>query len=412
MQRRNLLLSAAAAGLGLAGQPAWSNSNKASNASGGLDLGTGKGSAPLYQPTRYVFVADMMSNFIAVVDLQSGKSVDLLNFGIRPHVMELARDDEMLAVGSPQTTELCLMNLKTRQITRMQLPAPTYQLFFVPQSTLLAVGMRDRVGLIDYHYGSLKVFDRLFDSPQRNTSLESYYSLLFSSFSQSYWVLDEKKPFIYHKRGQDPADSAWRELDFSKRLNIQGGFDTGVASPEDYLLTFTTEDGTQGLIYFPESDKLISTGNMRSTGNTYKPMLTPYIDAYTKNVIFGNKSGNMVHFNLAQNPDKPERFTVDFSPRIIRSGWLESTWVLGGDKGLTFQSFTDPADRKHYRFVPEVTNIWVTGDSKTALVTLDEGPPHLIPYDIRTREQLKPIFVSGVAMPAKVRMGSNNSICY
>ena len=56
--------------------------------------------------------------------------------------------------------------------------------------------------------------------------------------------------------------------------------------------------------------------------------------------------------------------------------------------------------------------MWVTGDSKTALVTIDEGPPQLIPYDIRTREQLKPIRVLGVAMTNMIRMGSNNSICY
>ena len=77
-----------------------------------------------------------------------------------------------------------------------------------------------------------------------------------------------------------------------------------------------------------------------------------------------------------------------------------------------FQSFKDPADRKVIRFAAEVTNMWVTGDSKTALVTIDEGPPQLIPYDIRTREQLKPIRVLGVAMTNMIRMGSNNSICY
>lgn len=396
MKRRDFVLSAAG-GLALAHAGAWANTQKTES---------------LYQPTRYVFVADKMSNFISVIDIEEGVKVDSLDFGIRPHVFEMARDDAMLAVSSPEAAQICFFNLKTRETTRMKLPAPVYQMFFVPQSKLLALGMRDRVGFIAYDEFKLTVFDGRFDSPNRKTVLDSYYSLLFSSFSQSYWVLDEEKPMIYHRKGDQPANAKWREIDFSKRLKTERGFDMGIASPEDYLLTFNTEDGEEGLIYFPETDKLLSTGPMRTTHNTYKPLLTPYIDAYTKNVIFGNKEGTLVHFNLEDKDVKPERFTVDFSPRIIRSGWLESTWVLGGDKGILFQSFKDPADRKVIRFAAEVTNMWVTGDSKTALVTIDEGPPQLIPYDIRTREQLKPIRVLGVAMTNMIRMGSNNSICY
>ena len=57
-------------------------------------------------------------------------------------------------------------------------------------------------------------------------------------------------------------------------------------------------------------------------------------------------------------------------------------------------------------------SVWVTGDSKTALYSLDEWAPQIFRYDIRTRRKLKPIRVRGVTMPAMLRMGSNNSICY
>lgn len=400
MKRRDFVLSAASS-MALAHAGAWASATPAAPA------------APsLYEPTRYVFVADKMSNFISVIDLVSGKHVESLDFGIRPHVFEMARDDAMMAVASPEATQICFFNLKTRETTRMKLPAPVYQIFFVPQSKLVALGMRDCVGMIDYDEFTLKVFDRKFDSPNRKTVLDSFYFLLFSSFSQSFWVLDEEKPRIFHKYGKDSAKSKWDEIDFSGRIKTNRGFDVGIASPEDYLLTMTTEDGNEGLIYFPESDKLLSTGSMRTTTNTYKPMLMPYIDFYTKNVIFGNKEGQMAHFDLESGSDKPERFTVDFSPRFIRSGWLESTWVLAGDKGIMFQSLKDPADRKVFRFVAEVTNVWVTGDSKTALVTIDEGYPQIIPYDIRTRERLKPILTPGVSMANIIRMSSNNSICY
>ena len=42
--------------------------------------------------------------------------------------------------------------------------------------------MRDRVGFIAYDEFKLTVFDGRFDSPNRKTVLDSYYSLLFSLF--------------------------------------------------------------------------------------------------------------------------------------------------------------------------------------------------------------------------------------
>ena len=80
----------------------------------------------------------------------------------------------------PEATQICFFNLKTRETTRMKLPAPVYQIFFMPQSKLVALSMRDCVGMIDYDEYMLKVFNRKFDSPNRKTVLDSFYFLLFS----------------------------------------------------------------------------------------------------------------------------------------------------------------------------------------------------------------------------------------
>lgn len=367
----------------------------------------------IYAPTRYVFVADRFSNFISVTDIVSGEHIETLNFSMRPHVMELARDDAMLAVGSPEVSAIEFMNLRTRERRRVELPSPVFQIFFVPQTNLVAVGLRDQVGMISYKDFSVRIFPRRFDSDQRQTLINTYYSLLFSSFSQSFWVLDEDRPFIYHRYGgAEPLDAPWKTIDLSRHIGTGSGLGIGVASPEDDLLAMTTDDGSEGLVYFPAQDKVLSTGPMRTVGSTNEPMIMPYIDAYSKHVIFADMEGNVALFDLVNGNGKPERFTVKFSPRFIRTGWLESTWILAGDKGIMFQSFKDPSDRKVVRFVPEVMNMWVTGDSKTALYTLDEGAPTIYRFDIRTREQLPPIRVRGVTMASMLRMGSNNSICY
>lgn len=370
------------------------------------------GSASLYEPTRFAFVADRFTNFITVVDIHSGERVEVMNFGIRPQVFEMARDDSMMAVGALEVPAVHLHDLRTRETFVMPLPSPVYQLFFIPQSKLLAVGMRDQVGIIDYEKRTLKVFAQKFDSSRRDTHINTYYSLLFSSFSQSFWVLDEDRPRILRQRGTEPADSPWEIIDFSEYVASGSGLGIGVASPEDFMIAFTVDDGSQGLVYFPGDGKVLSTGPMRTVGTTNEPLIMPYIDAYSGRVLFADVEGNVALFDFNGQDESPQRFRVDFSPRILRSGWLESTWILGGDRALLFQSFDHPEQRTVYRFPDEVMNIWVTGDSKMALVTRDEDVSQLYRYDIRSHEMLDPIRLSGVVMGGKIRMGSNNSICY
>lgn len=396
MNRRHFL--SLSAGLVLSASPlgAWASNLKPS----------------LYAPTRYLFITDKSTYYISIFDIVSNEQVDLLNFNFRPEIIEVARDDSMLAIGNTALSQLYLHELETQTTKIIDLPSPVYQVFFIPQTKLLAIALRDQVGIINYISGELKIFPRKFDSPLRETELFQYYTLLFSSFSQSFWVLDKTKPLMYHKKGTDALDTPWQTFDFSKRLNISGGLDKGVASPEDYMIAFNTLDGKEGLLFFPETDKLLSTGDMYTVGTTYRPMISPYIDAYSKRVLFSDVSGNLAYFNLEKGDDKPIRYQLDFSPRLIRTGWLESTWIIGGDRGLIFHDMDNPDRNKIYRFPYEVVDMWVTGDSKTLLVTVDEGPPQVLRYDIRTREMLDPLPIRGVVMGGLLRMGSNNSICY
>ncbi|WP_245586991.1 YncE family protein [Pelistega indica] len=189
----------------------------------------------LYDPTRYLFIADKTTYYITVFDIMTGESVELLNFNIKPQVIEMARDDAMLALGNPEVSDLYLYNLRTRETKIIPLPSPLYQVFFVPQSKLLAVGLRDQVGIVNYETGEVKIFPEKFDSSKRQTVLYAYYTLLFSSFSQSFWVLDKEKPKIYRKYGYDPIEKPWDTIDFTGRIKTSSGLDTGVSSPEDFI---------------------------------------------------------------------------------------------------------------------------------------------------------------------------------
>ena len=79
---------------------------------------------------------------------------------------------------------------------------------------------------------------------------------------------------------------------------------------------------------------------------------------------------------------------------------------------MILQSYEDPEDSTYVHSPWAVVDMWVTGDSKTLLYTLDEGMPMVYRHDIRTREALPPIRIRGVVMGGALRMGTNNSICY
>lgn len=399
MDRRQFLLALGALGLGPAVAQVIRNEGNQSPA------------RSLYQPTRYAFIADKFGYYISIVDIVSGEYIDSISFGIMmPKVFEMARDDAMMAVGNPEVAEIHFYDLKKREPFMLKLPSPVYQIFFVPQTKWVAIGLKDQVGMINYQTREVKIFPERFDSPNRTVALNSYYALLFSSFSQSFWILDEEKPRIFHKYGSDSIDKPWEEIDLSPY--ISSGLASGVASPEDRMLALTTVDGSEGLVYFPENKKMLTTGKMYEVGSYYKPMVMPYIDAYSGRVLFAEVSGNVALFDFTAGEETPQRFSVDFSPRIIRSGWLERTWIIGGDRGLILQDFDEPENRQVYHFPYEITNMWVTGDSKTLLFLVDEEAPQLLRVDIRSKQMLEPIRVPGVVMGELVRMGSNNSLCY
>lgn len=133
------------------------------------------------------------------------------------------------------------------------------------------------------------------------------------------------------------------------------------------------------------------------------------LNAYTG--FFANTGGHVALFDFEKSKEATH-FTVDFSPREFRTGWLETTLILGGDKALQFQSFDDPNDKTLIELPAAVADMWVSGDSKTLYLTLEDGEPQVLRYDIRRREALAPLLIHGVIKGSALRMGSTNSVCH
>ena len=364
----------------------------------------------IYNPTRYIFVTDSKSSFITVFDVVSGEQVGLLNFDLIPEIIEISRDDSMMVVANTQLPKLVLSNLLTHQRQELALPSPPYQAHFVPRSKQLLIALHDQVGVANYETGELVFYPRYPEEPA-DSAPSQHSKFLYSSFSENNWVLDSARPYIYRKSVTDAVDAPWLRLDLSSRIHSDSGFKEGIVSPENHLLAFTSDETNEGFVYFPGEDKLVSTGTLCASSAADLRMVEPYMDSLFMRVLFADTDGNIVLFSFLEG-DELQHFQVDFSPRMFRSGWLDSTWILGGDKGLLFQAYDNPEDRVSYELPGEVLDMWVSGDSKTLYLTIDHGEPQVLRYDIRRRKALEPIPVHGVITSTKLRMGSNNSICY
>lgn len=362
----------------------------------------------IYNPTRYIFVTDTESPFITVFDVLNGEQLGLLNFDLVPEIIEISRDDSKLVVGNTQLAKLVLSDLVTHQRQEFALPSPPYQAHFVPRSKQLLVAMSDQVGVINYETGQLTLYSQ---ESAAEVVMSAQSKFLYSSFTENNWLLDSEKPYIYKKSVADAIDAPWETIDLSSRIQSGSGFKEGIISPENYLLAFTSNQDDEGFVYFPGEDKLVSTASLGGASATDSRMLEPYMDSLFMRVLFADELGNIALFKFLDG-DEMQYFKVDFSPRIFRSGWLDSTWILGGDGGLLFQSYNDPEDRVSFELPGEVLDMWVSGDSKILYATVDHGEPQVLRYDIRRREALEAIPVHGVIKSTQLRMGSNNSICY
>ena len=123
MKRRQLLLATGAAALA---RPLWSLQlpGAATPAPAAEAAPPPETAAPqsLYDPTRYVFVADKGIANIAVVDLEEERQVDTLRSPVAMRTFASSTDKPWLAISDQRRYAITLINLETREIQEIPLP--------------------------------------------------------------------------------------------------------------------------------------------------------------------------------------------------------------------------------------------------------------------------------------------------
>lgn len=95
----------------------------------------------------------------------------------------------------------------------------------------------------------------------------------------------------------------------------------------------------------------------------------------------------------------------------MRTGWLDRKLIVGGDMSVAVYRAENLQLEQQFNLPEEINDIWVTGDSKTALFTM-EYYPVLMRYDLQHNTRLPDIKLKGIAEANLIRMGSTNTLCY
>ncbi|UJF24539.1 hypothetical protein L0B52_09470 [Suttonella sp. R2A3] len=254
----------------------------------------------LYGPTDYAFISSKGFPNLAVVDLRSGQQIDTVKLPVTAKILAASTDRPYLAFSDRFTHGVYVMNLQTREIELFDLPAKAYRLVFIPNTSKLVIVLEKQVATLDYERGELNVIEREFQH------LYTRFNTIFSVYSQTIWVTQERTPIIYRYRFDKPEEG-WEAID----IGDTRGFGRGAPSFEDQIIAFNTYYADEGIIYFNDSGKTITTGPMYDSRPLNEPMVEPYIDNGTRHVIFGDKRGNLKIYDLRKS-DEPEDFKVSF----------------------------------------------------------------------------------------------------
>ena len=355
----------------------------------------------VYDPTRYVFVTDRLSDRLVVVDLDGDRQSDRQDLGMVPDILSIATDFPMMAYGSYQERQLIFFNLKKKERLRLALPSRPLDLFFIPNRQQLLVVMQDGVALADYQRLALYPLAGLESVAQ----FEKNHPPVFSALDGSLWVADPGRPVIYRLR-VNQRDGKWQPYS----LPLPDGERIGPLSvnAQGDILAFADRTGSHAYLYRPASNTLRRTVDF---GDASAPPIAPYLDGTSRWVVYGDTAGRLTGVRTS-GEGAPISARLSSPVEKIRGGWLNRLWVMVTDESLAVQSIATGERLNSFSLNAAISDLWVTGDGKTALIAARGGFQQVLPFDLRTGTQKRPIDLDGILQANLIRMGGNNSFCY
>lgn len=347
----------------------------------------------LNNPTRYVFISDETLPQISVFDADNRSELGILKLKNSAHLLAINKQEAFLAYANLNQAELYFYDLKNHQQKNISLPNKPLNFLFDEENQTLLILFQEKVGILDLRSQSLETIGQFSD----------VVSFHYQPFSKDILVLTQNEIQVINLFNSEiqhyPFHSDWKNISLSA-LSPDGRFLLFGASKNQHFL---------GVIWDTEEKKILATPQLESSA------LQPYVDNSSKYLFFIAENGTGIRIT-GNNLSEKSAFQTIKNPELFAMGWLDKKIIVAGKQEMAtieVESLTTtqpislkPADLN----VKNIADVFITGDSKFALIT----QPHssdLLFYDLN-QNAVQTFPLIGIKRPKNILMGASYVLCH
>lgn len=337
-------------------------------------------------PSRYVFVSDADKAQVVSVDSERNAVAAVLPLRVVPRLMAMHRSEGMLAYAADDSPAVFVRWLASQAEREFALTHDASGLLFAGAGGQLLV----------YGEDALTVLDMATGDGRTHTGFARIRSVHAVSLADDWVVLDEGAVSRLRADGalgvRTALPQGWRPVS------------AAALSADGEVLLFGVQDAAQGaylaVVWQVES------GSWQAFPVS-APVLQPVIDNAGQRLFFADTHG--VGWRVDRVSGEAVRFAVPDKARRMALGWLDQHVLVAGEGVLQLLDATTLERVGSTSFAGAVRDVFVTADSKTALLVAEGA--QLFFYDLRDGG-LRVLALPDGVRPLRALMGASYTLCH
>lgn len=334
-------------------------------------------------PSRIVLLADKGKPQLASVDLLQ-RSVQTLALPIPAEHMAIDKTRGMLVYAQGQ--DAVLRHLTTYAEQRFAVPHAVRGLVFVPKSGDVWVWGDDALAIVDNEGGLRHTIEGF--SALQSVHLDALGERIVAVDAKAVWFLSLMGGVLQ----RDILPDDWT-VTAPSALSPTGDFVLFAAQDANnqHFAVIRQEDGAWQ--HFPIA----------------APLLRPLADNAAQQMFFVATNGQGIRVTADDMAHREEFATVPQATHMAL-GWLDSRLLVAGVNEMWLHDAQTLAVVQKIVLPAKVNDVFITADSKTALLTM-EGHSSLFLLDMR-EGSLQSLALSADMAPHKIMMGASYTLCH
>ncbi|MBV7435563.1 hypothetical protein KRX19_11085 [Cardiobacteriaceae bacterium TAE3-ERU3] len=349
-------------------------------------------------PTRYAFVSDKNKASVAVVDLLEHRQVSTLTLQAPPYFWALSATQGKLFYSAYDDTVVHIHDVANHNEQQLNLPHRIQAWQYSDAHHWLFVWGDGFVSRVDIISNDIETVD---------AGVAVLDGMLYDAFLQKLWLID----------GEHNQLTAWALTEAEQNPTLYH-YPLSVGA-HDFAPLTSTPDGLYLLIGFADEnnqyqlklwDMTIAAWVEKPFLLHQSPLVRPYAGARGRYLWVFAQDGQGLRIDVA-SPHLTEVVKTSVAGvKHIATGWLDQRLLVAGESNAEIYEAGSLNRVAQIALPSTVQEVFITADSKTALLTVD-GTPFLYAIELKGGG-FSELELGGIANPDKVIMGASATLCH